>query len=491
MNTYIDSDIDGDTKVIKFGIGRYENGTLLNFKVDEEYKKNHSWLNDYEFYPNGSLKRTQNIDDGIIEEEFYGENGIDYSNKEIIKETNEVRYEVNQKVVGNTLIIESMQLKNKEYVKSKIVYEFASPEEIVFVKSEEGDKLTVKNASIKYYRDENLIEELNVKNGKIQGRHYYADVIDEVEKKQDIDFGNSGNGKYIGVLYYYTEFYENAFYFILIDPRDQEVIEGNLIDGKEEGLWKQIWIDYDEEKIINRNTLNSMYKNGKTIEANYVQKNSDDIIEISINERYNSDGKETYRLESENFENSENTENKKVYELNGNKFIYKEIIDNKEVREVRYENKLSDDIKIDTFISQQEIPTITGKLTLLFDNKLSQVINYKDRLFNGEYIAYKDGKEYYKTNFNNGTGYYKDYDGNSKSSNEGKFVEGLKDGLWKRTYYFDEIKGETTIERVYSMGILQSVKSDYQMKKYENGNLIYDASGYNKEEEKYGTENYL
>ena len=485
---YDDDYQNGEIKIILEGSGTYENGVLLNFKLDEDYKKNNDFSCDYDFYPNGSIKRSEGTGSGVEKEEFYGENAIDYSTKETIKETNEVRYEVNQKVVGNVLTIESKELRNKEYVKSKIIYEFASPEEIVFEKSEERDKLTVKNASIKYYRDENLIEELNVKNGKIQGRHYYADVIDGVEKKQDIDFGNSGNGKYIGVLYYYTEILKYTFYFLVIDLSDQEVSEGNLINGKKEGLWKQIRIEYDEDKIANRVTINSIYKNGKTIEDNYVQKNSDGIVEYYINKRYNSDGKQIYLLKSEN---NENTENKKVYELNGNKFIYKEIIDNKEVREVRYENKLSDDIKIDTFISQQEIPTITGKLTLLFDNKLSQVINYKDRLFNGEYIAYKDGKEYYKTNFNNGTGYYKDYDGNSKSSNEGKFVEGLKDGLWKRTYYFDEIKGETTIERVYSMGILQSVKSDYQMKKYENGNLIYDASGYNKEEEKYGTENYL
>lgn len=159
---------NGEIKIILEGSGTYENGVLLNFKLDEEYKKDSGLYCDYDFYPNGKVKRTYNINDGIIEEEFYGENGIDYSSKETNKETNEVRYEVNQKIVGNILTIELNQLKNKEYVKSKIVYEFASPEEIVFEKSEEGDRLTVKNASIKYYRNENLIEELNVKNGKIQ-----------------------------------------------------------------------------------------------------------------------------------------------------------------------------------------------------------------------------------------------------------------------------------------------------------------------------------
>ena len=484
---------NGEIKIILEGSGTYENGVLLNFKLDEEYKKDSGLYCDYDFYPNGKVKRTYNINDGIIEEEFYGENGIDYSSKETNKETNEVRYEVNQKIVGNILTIELNQLKNKEYVKSKIVYEFASPEEIVFEKSEEGDRLTVKNASIKYYRNENLIEELNVKNGKIQGKHYYNDdIMDGIKKKQDVDYGNSGNGKYLGILYHYIEIYKDTFYFPGIDLSNQGVIEGNLINGKKEGSWKEIWIRDNGEKIISRATINSIYKNGKIIENNYVRKNGDDIMQRSTNERYNSDEKQIYLLEYNSVENTENTENKKVYELNGNKFIYKKIIDNKIKREVRYENKLSNDIKIDIFLSShQEIPTITGKLTLLSDNKLSQVINYKDRLFDGEYIAYKDGKEYYKTNFINGTGYYKDYDEGSKSSNEGKFVEGLKDGLWKRTYYFDEIKGETIIERVYSMGILQSEKSDYQMKKYENGNLIYDASSYNKEEKKYEIENYL
>lgn len=97
-NTYI---VDGNTKVIKSGIGRYENGTLLNFKVDEEYRKNDSWSRDYEFYPNGSVKKTQKIDAGIIEELLYGENGIDYSFKQIREKTNEIIYEFTRKHINN------------------------------------------------------------------------------------------------------------------------------------------------------------------------------------------------------------------------------------------------------------------------------------------------------------------------------------------------------------------------------------------------------
>ena len=277
--------------------------------------------------------------------------------------------------------------------------------------------------------------------------------------------------------------------FTGIDLSNREVIEGNLADGKKNGSWEEIIVYLDVDGRVRTTTTNSIYKNGKLQESNEISKDDENITISSYNSKYDDNEKEIYYLKTEN---TENTENKEMFYLNDNEYVYKEIIDNKEVREVRYKSKFIDEIYLfSSYDTYQTLPTITGKLTLLFDNKLAQVINYKDRLFDGEYIAYKDGKEYYKTNFNNGTGYYKDYDEGSKSSNEGKFVEGLRDGLWKRTYYFDEIKGETTIERVYSMGILQSEKSDYQMKKYENGNLIYDASDYDEEEKKYETENYL
>ena len=485
-NTYI---VDGNTKVIKSGIGRYENGTLLNFKVDEEYRKNDSWSRDYEFYPNGSVKKTQKIDAGIIEELLYGENGIDYSFKQIREKTNEIIYEFTRKLTGNILTIDEKISEDKETIDNKLIYEFTSPQEIVFEKNEWGEVLVVKNANIKYYKNGNLIEELNIKNGRVWGRHYYNDVINGVEKKQDIDFGNSENIKYIGILYNYIKIDKDIFNFTGIDLSNREVIEGNLADGKKNGSWEEIIVYLDVDGRVRTTTTNSIYKNGKLQESNEISKDDENITISSYNSKYDDNEKEIYYLKTEN---TENTENKEMFYLNDNEYVYKEIIDNKEVREVRYKSKFIDEIYLfSSYDTYQTLPTITGKLTLLFDNKLAQVINYKDRLFDGEYIAYKDGKEYYKTNFNNGTGYYKDYDEGSKSSNEGKFVEGLRDGLWKRTYYFDEIKGETTIERVYSMGILQSEKSDYQMKKYENGNLIYDASDYDEEEKKYETENYL
>ena len=487
-NIYIGSYLDGYTKAMKSGIGRYENGRLLNFKVDEEYRKNDSWSMDYEFYPNGSVKRSQKIDSGIIAELLYGENGIDYSFKQIREKTNEIIYEFTKKLTENTLTIDEKISEDKETIDHKLIYEFTSPQEIVFEKNDWREVLEVKNANIKYYKNGDLIEELNIKNGRVWGRHYYADVIDGAEKKQDIDFGNSENIKYVGILYNYREINKDTFYFPGRNLSYESAIEGNLADGKKIGSWEEIIVYLDVDGRVRRTTTNSIYKNGKLQESNEISKDDENITISSYNSKYDDNGKEIYYLKTEN---TENTENKEMFYLNDNEYVYKEIIDNKEVREIRYENKLSDDIKIDIFTSQEEVPTITGKLTLLFNNKVSQVINYKDRLLDGEYIAYKDGKEYYKTNFINGTGYYKDYDEGSKSSNEGKFVEGLRDGLWKRTYYFDEIKGETTIERVYSMGVLQLVKSDYQMKKYENGNLIYDASDYDKEEKKYETENYL
>ena len=135
-NTYI---VDGNTKVIKSGIGRYENGTLLNFKVDEEYRKNDSWSRDYEFYPNGSVKKTQKIDAGIIEELLYGENGIDYSFKQIREKTNEIIYEFTRKLTGNILTIDEKISEDKETIDNKLIYEFTSPQEIVFEKNEWGE----------------------------------------------------------------------------------------------------------------------------------------------------------------------------------------------------------------------------------------------------------------------------------------------------------------------------------------------------------------
>ena len=487
---FYDNDYEG--KLIKVGIGSYENGKLLSYKCNENtHDENFSRYN-YEFYDNGNIK-IQKYNIGNEEtEERYSENGIDSSY--IVKNisTKEVIKEINRKLSGNLLTMNLLSVDNSEGKRieqsRKLVFELANAKELSFDKD---DIISIEDANVKYYKNDQLVEEINIKDGKVYGKHYYSDIIDGVERNQTIDYGQLANGEYKGIMLDNLKIDKNINISmgIIFDLNDQNTINGKLINGVKDGNWESLNIDkYDLQNII-KSTSTTTYRNGKAVENKTTNKHEVDGFEIVSNMKFNDKDELIYFL------TEEKNENKFIFQRKDNVFSYKylDVTDDKVIKEVKYENSILKNANIFGFNKDnyQEIPSITGKLTIILDNKVTQIINYKDRLFDGEYVVYKNGAEYYKTKFKNGTGYYKDYDEKIKSSNEGNLINGLKDGLWKKIYYFDETKGQIMIEKIYSMGSLQSVKTDYDMRKYENGYLIFDASDFDKEKNEYAKRIFL
>ena len=76
---------------------------------------------------------------------------------------------------------------------------------------------------------------------------------------------------------------------------------------------------------------------------------------------------------------------------------------------------------------------LDGEAKLYYENgKLKSIVYYKNDRIDGIVEYDKSGKLLHKSIFENGTGDWKLYWSNGKVSEEGKYVSGRKDGVWKK-----------------------------------------------------------
>lgn len=85
--------------------------------------------------------------------------------------------------------------------------------------------------------------------------------------------------------------------------------------------------------------------------------------------------------------------------------------------------------------------------------RLHKKETYKNGFLQGDFICYDiNGTIIYKTEFNQGTGYYKHFDPEDNSiKEEGMYINGFKDGKWIQ-YFHSSSERDTTFE-VYKNGV--------------------------------------
>ncbi len=289
-----------------------------------------------------------------------------------------------------------------------------------------------------FYINDKLIEKIKLKNEQIDEYYYYdLQTAKEVNNKNLI--ATKGEYKYKGYL---LNLYRNSLLKYELEFRKLE--EGVFKAGKREGKWtinlnNRISKDYNLFHVYSNDNLIEL-EDGLHLDKYKYDKNND-IIFIETTDKYSND--------------------KTIQELTNNGYTY---IEKKGNRKYVCESK----IKYDNIYDE----CITGTELIYIDDKLISKIIKKNNLLDGEYVLYKDGKEFYRTVIKNGTGYLKYLDDKGNLI-EGKIENYFKEGIWKKTIYDRELGKDNIEEYQYVKNEKIYKKTDKINAKYLNKKLIY------------------
>ena len=296
---------------------------------------------------------------------------------------------------------------------------------------------TLKTGTAKMYLNDKLIEELGYDNENINSYYYY-----DIDSKKEIKRNNMINSKdivpYKGSL---VDLKVISGSYYTISKRNVSI--GQFKNGKKEGKW----ILTSKDDLNNESDNYELYSNGVLIESKY-----DDQIT-----KYDKNNRIKYEMSNSGDEKIEMFFENNTFKGN---IKYGDSLESQYICNDKYEHK-----------SALE-GCVTGVQLKSYNNKLYIKSSVENYVLNGEYISYKDGKEFYRTIIKNGNGYIKYFDKNDNLI-EGKIENGLQEGLWKKTS-FDEDDDELDVEEYeYVKGEKKSKKSRTNYVKYDDYKIIY------------------